>query len=370
MDTAEPSERVSARTWAAACVLAVAGLFCAADFYLPQLLVDPIRAAFHLTDVQIAWLTGASFGISMSVFGLPLSWAADRYNRAGISSPFALRWCLMTVGSGFTTGFWSLFVLRLGVGNGEAALKPTAYSLMADLFPVKALPTRARGFRGRLHAGQRAGPVRRRRALRRAPACGARAQRFRFAEGDAWRWTNRGAGRVGLLVALAAASLLRDPRRRSVTPVPAQTGDGLSFPSFLRASMSLLHSVYPRQRRLCDVAGGVDLGDAILPAHLRLDHRPGRPGRRRHEPRHRTARRAARHLDERVDAQAARAGGAGGGDLDRTLGDHAVPGAGTLGAEWVDGARRLLGHVPRRQRRDRGDPDCLHHHRAAAPPRV
>src|SRR4029077_17509519 len=42
----------------------------------------------------------------------------------------------MTVGSGLAVGFGSLFVLRLGVGVGEASCAPAANSLIGDLFPA------------------------------------------------------------------------------------------------------------------------------------------------------------------------------------------------------------------------------------------
>jgi MFS family permease len=41
----------------------------------------------------------------------------------------------MTLGSGFAWSFWSLFVLRLGVGVGEASCAPTSSSLIGDLVP-------------------------------------------------------------------------------------------------------------------------------------------------------------------------------------------------------------------------------------------
>src|SRR5438477_6454607 len=43
----------------------------------------------------------------------------------------------MTLGSGFAWGFWSLFVLRLGVGIGEASCAPAATSLIGDLVPAE-----------------------------------------------------------------------------------------------------------------------------------------------------------------------------------------------------------------------------------------
>jgi MFS family permease len=53
-----------------------------------------------------------------------------------------LLWSAMTVCSGLATSFGGLFLARMGVGVGEAALVPAAVSLLADLFEPKerALP--------------------------------------------------------------------------------------------------------------------------------------------------------------------------------------------------------------------------------------
>ncbi|HWE48010.1 MAG TPA: MFS transporter [Caulobacteraceae bacterium] len=216
------------RAWATAGVLAAAGLFCAADFALPQLLVEPIRLAFKLTDTQIAILTGFSFAISLSVFALPLSWIADRFNRAILITVAIALWCSMTVGSAFATGFWSLFVLRLGVGFGEAALKPAAYALLADLFPAKSLPTAL----GAFAVASMLGP-----AIAQAGGGSLDVAFQSIAGTDAWRWTTATVGALGLLVALAAALILREPRRRPATVEASAPTLGISLPAFVRASM-------------------------------------------------------------------------------------------------------------------------------------
>ena len=41
----------------------------------------------------------------------------------------------MTAACGVATGYWQLFAARVGVGVGEAALSPPAFSMVADLFP-------------------------------------------------------------------------------------------------------------------------------------------------------------------------------------------------------------------------------------------
>src|SRR4030095_10058810 len=43
----------------------------------------------------------------------------------------------MTSAGGLARGFWSLFAARVGVGVGEAALSPAAFSLLSDYFPPR-----------------------------------------------------------------------------------------------------------------------------------------------------------------------------------------------------------------------------------------
>ncbi len=46
----------------------------------------------------------------------------------------------MTCFCGVVKGFTGLFIARMGVGLGEAALSPPAYSLLSDFFSAKRLP--------------------------------------------------------------------------------------------------------------------------------------------------------------------------------------------------------------------------------------
>ena len=41
----------------------------------------------------------------------------------------------MTAACGLARDFWQLFLARVGVGVGEAALSPAAYSMISDPFP-------------------------------------------------------------------------------------------------------------------------------------------------------------------------------------------------------------------------------------------
>lgn len=70
-------------------------------------------------------------------FGIPLGRLADSRSRRGlIAWGFAL-WSLFTAGCGLVRNFAQMLLCRVGGGVGEAALSPSAYSLIPDYFPPK-----------------------------------------------------------------------------------------------------------------------------------------------------------------------------------------------------------------------------------------
>ncbi|GIL38942.1 MFS transporter [Roseiterribacter gracilis] len=111
------------------------------DRLILNLLVDPIRADLGISDTQVSLLQGAAFAVLYACAGLPLGRIADRWPRRNVIVAGVLIWSLATVACGLATDFPTLFIARIWVGIGEAALAPAAVSMIADLFP----PSR-RGF--------------------------------------------------------------------------------------------------------------------------------------------------------------------------------------------------------------------------------
>ena len=96
---------------------------------------EPIRKEWGLSDSTLGAL-GTAFTLLYAFVGLPLGRLADRTGRKWILSAGVFVWSLTTVASGFARNFWQLFMLRLGVGVGEASCAPAATSLIGDLFPA------------------------------------------------------------------------------------------------------------------------------------------------------------------------------------------------------------------------------------------
>jgi MFS family permease len=135
-NTTWPSTGVA---WYAVAILFIAYTFSFADRFILSLLIEPIKQDLQLSDTKISLLHGFAFAIFYTVMGIPIGRLADKYNRRHIIALGVATWSVMTAVCGITRGYWELFAARVGVGVGEAALSPAAYSMIADLFPPQKL---------------------------------------------------------------------------------------------------------------------------------------------------------------------------------------------------------------------------------------
>ncbi len=128
-----------AYSWYVVGVLMVAYLFSYVDRSILSLLVAPIRGDLGLSDTELSLLHGFAFAIFYTLLGFPIGRLADRGNRVAIIVAGIGTWSLFTAACGLARNFWQLFFMRVGVGVGEAALNPCAYSIIADSFPQRLL---------------------------------------------------------------------------------------------------------------------------------------------------------------------------------------------------------------------------------------
>lgn len=120
--------------WLALAVLVVAYTLSFIDRLILSLLVEPIKRDLQLGDVELSLLQGLSFAIFYTLAGIPLGRLVDVHRRTTIIWLGVASWSLMTASCGLAREYWQLFLARAGVGLGEAALGPAAYSLLGDLF--------------------------------------------------------------------------------------------------------------------------------------------------------------------------------------------------------------------------------------------
>ena len=134
------SELPAGHAYYALGVLLLAYILSFVDRNVMAVLIGPIREDFAISDFQYSLLHGFAFSMFYIVLGLPIARLADRGNRSRIIIIGIFFWSLMTCLCGLARSFKLLFIARMGVGVGEAALSPPAYSMLSDLFSADRLP--------------------------------------------------------------------------------------------------------------------------------------------------------------------------------------------------------------------------------------
>ena len=125
----------AARGWVVVGLMALASIVSQFDRTVINLTVDPLKQAFTLNDTQFAMLQGVAFGLFYTLACIPLGWLADRYQRRLIMAASLLFFSLFAMGSGLARSYTQLFLMRVGVGIGEASVTPAGLSMMSDHFP-------------------------------------------------------------------------------------------------------------------------------------------------------------------------------------------------------------------------------------------
>ncbi|SDE59564.1 spinster family MFS transporter [Kordiimonas lacus] len=130
-----------AYAWYMVILLLIIYTFSFIDRQILGLLGPAIKADFGISDTEFGLLTGFAFALFYTFFGLFCARIADSKSRRLLIAAGLFLWSLMTAASSLARSYSSLFLMRMGVGVGEAALAPAANSLLADSFPKKRLAT-------------------------------------------------------------------------------------------------------------------------------------------------------------------------------------------------------------------------------------
>ena len=101
-------------------MLLVVYIFNFVDRQILAILAAPIQQELGLSDRQLGLLGGIAFALLYSTLGVPLAWLADRTSRSWVVTGSLVLWSGFTALCGLATGFWQIFLARLGVGIGEA----------------------------------------------------------------------------------------------------------------------------------------------------------------------------------------------------------------------------------------------------------
>lgn len=178
-------------------LLAVVYTFNMLDRQLLSILSEPIRKELNLSYTQVGMLTGLTFALFYTVFGIPLAWLADRTHRVRLIAAALTVWSLFSMSCGLASNFAMLALARIGVGVGEAGGSPPSYAVVSDYFPP-----RRRGTAMAIYSlGSPFGT-----ALGSAAGAG-------IAAIYGWRAAFLAVGLPGVLLALIVLMVIREPRR-------------------------------------------------------------------------------------------------------------------------------------------------------------
>ena len=170
------------------------------DRQILGILAHPIKADLNLSDTEFGAIGGLAFALLYSVLGIPLALIADRTSRSKVIAASLAVWSGFTALCGTATGYWQLFLFRLGVGVGEAGGVAPSYALIADYFPperrARALAIFSLGVPLGLSGGTMAGAY--------------------IANSVDWRAAFIVMGVIGLLLAPVLAFVVRDKPRAAV----------------------------------------------------------------------------------------------------------------------------------------------------------
>jgi MFS family permease len=95
-----------------------------------------IKADLGLTDVQMGYVFSA-FMLTYALFEIPSGWMADRFGPRLTLARIVIWWSLMSALTGAAVGFWSLIVIRLLFGMGEAGTFPSLSRVYSRWLPAR-----------------------------------------------------------------------------------------------------------------------------------------------------------------------------------------------------------------------------------------
>jgi MFS family permease len=109
------------------------------DRQILALFANDVKLSLGLTDLQLGLLQGFAFITSYIVLGIPFGLWSDKGSRRLVVWVGTSIWSVATFMCGVAGSYLQLFAARMGVGAGEAALTPVAYSMISASCPREKL---------------------------------------------------------------------------------------------------------------------------------------------------------------------------------------------------------------------------------------
>jgi len=120
--------------WFALIVLAGIGTVGFIDRIVVNVLVEPVKTEFSLSDTQVS-LMGTAFAVINIALAVVVARYAERVRRMPLIAFGTLLWSIATAVCGLAASWTQLLVARMAVGVGEAIGLPGNQSVVADYFP-------------------------------------------------------------------------------------------------------------------------------------------------------------------------------------------------------------------------------------------
>ncbi|HEX7774962.1 MAG TPA: MFS transporter [Parvibaculum sp.] len=178
-----------------------------------NIVLQPIKNEFHVSDAMLGLLSGLAFALFYATLGVPIAMWADRGNRRNIVALAVTVWSVMTAACGLATSFSHLLAARIGVGIGEAGSSPPSHSMIADLYPKESRSTAMAFYSVGVYVGAMLGLV----------IGGYVVQHY------GWRATFFVVGLPGLAIALLVRLTVKEPLRGH--------SDGLAHEAHLKSNL-------------------------------------------------------------------------------------------------------------------------------------
>ncbi len=214
--------------WYAVVMISLVTLCGQLDYGLMSLLVQPIKKATHMTDIQLGLLGGWAYSLPYLCCGFPLGRLSDRRRRTYVLSGALTIWSLGNSLCGLATTFWPFAAFRGLMGSAVSVKGPTTVSLIPDLVPREKLG-RAFGIyniclTGGQYLSSIVGGLLLGWLFSRTPI-----HFLGFNIGHAWQMVFILMGIPGLLLAPIVAMTVPEPARHGVRPQQPKIGEVLHF---------------------------------------------------------------------------------------------------------------------------------------------
>jgi MFS family permease len=206
--------------WYSVSVLMLMYIFSFIDRTTISLIVEPMKRDLQISDTQIGMLQGLAFALLYTFLGLPIARLSDRHNRKAIIAAGVFVWSIMATLCGLARTALQLFIARIGVGVGEAALSPAAYSMITDSFPRSKLGSAFGVYNIGITIGAGVAFLVGGIVVAAVSHAGASYTLPVFGEVRAWQMVFIATGAPGILLPLLLLTF-REPARRGLLRVPA-----------------------------------------------------------------------------------------------------------------------------------------------------